>query len=82
LIQPAGANAVRAALVLLDLLKRQPNGLAKLFLAHAEQGALLAEPCANVHVDGSRGSLQLLLGAALQGACRWLCANWCFADFL
>src|SRR6476661_4588774 len=49
--QAARADAVGAALVLLDLLKGQADGRAELFLAHAEKGAALAHPRANMDIN-------------------------------
>ena len=49
--QPAGADAVDAFLVLLDLLEGQAELLAELLLAHAEQHAAKAHPAADMHVD-------------------------------
>lgn len=51
-MQAAGADAVGAALVFLDLLKGQPDGFAQLFLAHAQQGAAQAQTATDIDVDG------------------------------
>ena len=50
--QPAGADAVDAFLVLLDLLEGQTELLAELLLAHAEQHAAKAHPAADMNIDG------------------------------
>ena len=59
--QPAGADAVDALLVLLDLLEREAQLLAELFLAHAEQHAAKADAAADVHVDRIGPSRALLV---------------------
>ena len=52
LMQAAGADSVGTALVFLDLLKGQPDRLAKLFLAPAEHVAAQPDPGTDLHVDG------------------------------
>src|SRR6516164_10670755 len=52
LLQPARANAVRALLVFLDLLKRQPKCVAEIRLAHCQHHPAHAHPAADVLVDG------------------------------
>lgn len=56
--QTRGADAVGAALVLLDLLERQVDRVAELGLRHAEQGTALAHPGADMHVDRMRSARQ------------------------
>ena len=51
-LQPARANAVRALLVFLDLLKRQPKCVAEIRLAHCQHHPAHAHPVADVLVDG------------------------------
>ena len=58
--QPAGADAVDALLVLLDLLEGEAELLAELLLAHAEQHAAEADPAADVHIDRIGPSRALL----------------------
>jgi hypothetical protein len=50
--QAAGAHAVRAALVFLNLLEGQARGLAKLFLAHAHKVAAQAQAHADMNING------------------------------
>src|SRR6185437_7752690 len=54
LVEPAGADAVRAALVFLHLLEGEADRLAELLLAHAETGAAQPHAPADMHVDGMR----------------------------
>jgi hypothetical protein len=51
-MQSAGADPIGAALVFLDLLKRQSDRLPELFLAQAEH--VSAEPHAEAHMDIDR----------------------------
>src|SRR5262245_6404729 len=48
--EPARADAVRATLVLLDLLEGEPDGCPELFLAHSEERAALAHARADMNV--------------------------------
>jgi len=49
--KPAGADPVRALFAFLNLLKGQPELVAKLFLAHANKHSAHAYPIANMNVD-------------------------------
>src|SRR6478736_5879638 len=51
LLQSARANAVGALLVLLHLLEGEPEGVAKLLLAHPKHHATHSNPAANMTVD-------------------------------
>jgi hypothetical protein len=51
LLQPARADAVRAFFVFLNLLKRQAQLVAELFLAHAEHKAAHADAAPDILVD-------------------------------
>src|SRR6185437_9162585 len=51
LVQPAGTDAVGAALVFLYLLEGEADGLAEFLLAHAEQRAAQPNPCTDMHID-------------------------------
>jgi hypothetical protein len=53
LIEPARADPVRAALVFLDLLEGQPQGLGQLLLAHPEHGPPQADAGAHMRIDGA-----------------------------
>ena len=57
LLQSAHADAVRALLVLLDLLKRQAKCAAEIHLAHCQHHPAHAHPAADVLVDGIWGLL-------------------------
>ena len=50
--QPAGADAVDAFFVFLNLLKCQAQKIAQLFLAHADQHAPDAHAIADLSIDG------------------------------
>jgi hypothetical protein len=52
LIEPSRTDAVGAALVLLDLLERQPDGVAELGLTHRQQRTSLTHARADVNIDG------------------------------
>ena len=52
LLQPAGADAVGALFVFLDLLEGQSQRVAKLLLAHAVHHAAHTDPAPHVLVDG------------------------------
>src|SRR3989338_1016667 len=54
LVEAARADTVRTLLVFLNLLERQPEGLAQLLLTHADKHALHADPAAHMHIDGIR----------------------------
>ncbi len=54
LLQPACADPVGPFLIFLDLLKRQPQRIAELFLAHAKHDTPHADTAANVPVDRVR----------------------------
>ena len=49
--QTAGTDPVGALLIFLDLLEREVEVLAELFLAHAHQHAAHPQPASNVNVD-------------------------------
>jgi len=51
-VQTRRGHAVRAALVLLDLLKADADGLSQLLLGEAEEAATAAEPLADMEIDG------------------------------
>ncbi len=51
LVQPAGADAIRPLLVLLDLLKREADGVTDSGLAHAEQATALANASADMNIN-------------------------------
>ena len=55
--QPARADPVHAALILLDLLEGQAQGFAKLFLAHAKKRATQPHPRADMDIDRARAML-------------------------
>src|SRR5437667_8798885 len=57
MLQPARADAVRAFLVFLDLLKRQAKCAAEIRLAHCQHHPAQAHPAADVLVDGIWGPL-------------------------
>ncbi len=57
MLQPARADAVRALLVFLDLLKRQAKCVAEIRLAHCQYHPAHAHPAADVLVDGIWGLL-------------------------
>ena len=64
--QPARADTVNAALVFLDLLEGEPDGLAELCLANAKQIAAQAHPGTDMDVDGvgaAAGNLLLCASA-------------------
>jgi hypothetical protein len=52
--EPAGAHAIGAALVLLDLLKGKAHGFAEVRLAHAQKRPALTHPSSNVNVHGMK----------------------------
>ena len=52
--QPARADPVHAALILLDLLEGQAEGFAKLFLAHAKKRATQPHASADMDIDRAR----------------------------
>src|SRR5439155_7794687 len=52
LLQPAGADPVRALLVFLDLLEREAKPIAELLLAHAQHHATHAHTAPDMLVDG------------------------------
>ena len=54
LIKAASADAVGAAFIFLNLLKRQANGLAELILTITQKGATQTHTAADVNVDGIR----------------------------
>ena len=74
--QPAGADAVDALLVLLDLLEGQAELLAELLLAHAEQHAAEAHPAADMHVDRI-GPPRALLARPLASSSKLGCVSTC-----
>ncbi len=51
MLQAAGPDPIGAFLVFLHLLEREPERVAKLFLAHAEHHAPHTHPTADVTVD-------------------------------
>src|SRR5690348_3948234 len=51
IVKPAGADAIGAALVFLNLLERQADRIAELFLTHPEKRAAQAHARAHMHVD-------------------------------
>src|SRR5467141_1048278 len=57
MLQPARADAVRALLVFLDLLKRQAKCAAESRLAHCQHHPAHAHPAADVLLDGIWGLL-------------------------
>src|SRR5207244_346121 len=57
MLQPARADAVRALLVFLDLLKRQAQCVAEIRLAHCQHHPAHAQTTADVLVDGIWGIL-------------------------
>ena len=54
LLQAAGADPVRALLVLLDLLERDAEGVPETFLAHPDHHAAHPDAGTDVLVDGIR----------------------------
>ncbi len=50
-VKPAGADAVCAALILLDLLKGQVQRRGEMLLGYAEQCAALAQTASDLYVD-------------------------------
>ena len=66
--EAAGADPVDALLVLLHLLERQPQMLAKLFLAHAEQHPPQSDPRADMdihRIGAPRSTRRLFAGSVL-----------------
>src|SRR5215470_10047948 len=57
LLQAAGTDAVGSLLVFLNLLKCQPEGVAELFLAHAQHHATHPHTTTHVFIDGVWGLL-------------------------
>jgi hypothetical protein len=53
-MQPARADAIGAALVFLDLLKSEPDGLAELFLGEAKHVPPKADARAHAEIDDVR----------------------------
>ena len=51
-VEPARTDSVDAMLVLLDLLKRQPERITQSLLGHAQHGAAHANPAADMDIDG------------------------------
>ncbi|CUX09649.1 hypothetical protein AGR7B_Cc10313 [Agrobacterium deltaense RV3] len=60
ILEAAGANAVRAFFILLDLLKGNSETFTQLLLAHSEHGSAKANSASDMNVDGVR--LFLILG--------------------
>jgi len=54
ILEAAGANTVGALFVFLDLLKRNSEAFAELFLAHAKHRAAEAYAATDMNVDGVR----------------------------
>jgi hypothetical protein len=63
-LQPAGADAIGALLVFLDLLEGQPQRIRKLLLAHAEHHAAHADAAADILI-GWIGNLRHSNGHAV-----------------
>src|SRR5206468_166253 len=71
--QAARTDAVGAALVFLNLLKRQTDAVTHRALAHAKQRAALAHASADMNIDRMRPGhecVSLLVGAGLVGTRR------------
>src|SRR6516164_7784820 len=68
LLEPACSDPVRALLIFLNLLERETEGLAELFLTHGQHHAPHPDPAPHVPVDRVRGLLchiELLCGRGL-----------------
>ena len=57
LLQSAGANPIGAFFIFLNLLERQPQGLAEFLLTHAEKDSAHTDPAADMAVDRIRDLL-------------------------
>ena len=67
-LQPAGAHAVRALLVFLDLLKGEAQPVAQLLLAHLQRLATLADAVTDMHIDGLGDRVAIITSSARESA--------------